>query len=85
LRNPNERDENLARGGLEVTKKPKQPTGTEKSEGNEVLPPTVVERDEKTKTFRIRLERLKEDTLFDQVSISKAGQGCFNNPGGPTC
>lgn len=37
--------------------------------------------------FKIQLERLRHGEMFDQSDdmVVAKGQGCFNNPGGPTC
>lgn len=35
--------------------------------------------------FRLQIERLSEDALFDQGSVTFGGQGCVSTPSGPTC
>ena len=37
--------------------------------------------------FKIQLERLRHGEMFDQSDdmVVAKGQGCFNNPNGPTC
>lgn len=37
--------------------------------------------------FKIQLEKLRANTLFDQgdIILDEKGQGCISNPGGPTC
>jgi hypothetical protein len=56
----------------------------DKEPHKERIPEGVVELDGKG-GFKIRLEKLKKNTLHDQASVSKEGIGCYNNPGGPTC
>jgi hypothetical protein len=50
----------------------------------ERLPEGTVHLDDKG-GFTITLQKLKQDKLHDQASVSKEGIGCYNNPGGPTC
>ncbi len=35
--------------------------------------------------FRIQLERLSQDALYDQGVATASGQGCISSPSGPTC
>ncbi len=55
-----------------------------KKKTKEQLPKGAVELDGEG-GFTIKLEKIKKDELHDQLSISKEGIGCFNNPGGPSC
>lgn len=35
--------------------------------------------------FKIQLERLAADSLYDQGVATATGQGCISSPSGPTC
>ena len=35
--------------------------------------------------FKIQLERLAQDSLYDQGVATAGGQGCISSPTGPTC
>lgn len=57
----------------------------------EILEPTTEKLPEATvqmldeQAFKIQLERLAQDSLYDQGVATKTGQGCISSPSGPTC